>query len=198
MFDLGEQIYVTKYYHTQPGWCVKIYVLYFVSGWKLWLKCVWMILRSMPNSISPNLPGIIMQLEQMSAAPGMTISRPTKGFSSLSLDVNPSHWWICVHKLHTICMSWWLLNNWLSKQMNKISSEINNTKITKSFYKIFRIRLRPRILRDVSVSDIRTTILGTEISFPVGIAPTAFHCLAWHEGELATARGKSKNADILG
>ncbi|XP_051999005.1 2-Hydroxyacid oxidase 2-like isoform X3 [Xyrauchen texanus] len=51
-----------------------------------------------------------------------------------------------------------------------------------------RIRLRPRILRDVSVSDTRTTVLGMEISFPVGIAPTAFHCMAWHEGELATAR----------
>lgn len=54
-----------------------------------------------------------------------------------------------------------------------------------------RIRLRPRILRDVSVSDTRTTIQGTEISFPVGIAPTAFHCLAWHEGEVATARGEN-------
>lgn len=53
-----------------------------------------------------------------------------------------------------------------------------------------RIRLRPRILRDVSVSDTRTTVQGTEISFPVGIAPTAFHCLAWHEGEVATARGE--------
>ncbi|CAB1347297.1 unnamed protein product [Coregonus sp. 'balchen'] len=51
-----------------------------------------------------------------------------------------------------------------------------------------RIRLRPRILRDVSMSDTRTTVQGTEISFPVGIAPTAFHCLAWHEGEMATAR----------
>nr|XP_061799428.1 hydroxyacid oxidase 2 isoform X2 [Nerophis lumbriciformis] len=51
-----------------------------------------------------------------------------------------------------------------------------------------RIRLRPRILRDVSVSDTRTTVQGTELSFPVGIAPTAFHCLAWHEGEMATAR----------
>ncbi|KAF7645626.1 hypothetical protein LDENG_00200890 [Lucifuga dentata] len=54
-----------------------------------------------------------------------------------------------------------------------------------------RIRLRPRILRDVSVSDTRTTVQGTEISFPVGIAPTAFHCLAWHEGEVATARGEA-------
>uniref|UniRef100_A0A3B4UMD6 (S)-2-hydroxy-acid oxidase n=1 Tax=Seriola dumerili TaxID=41447 RepID=A0A3B4UMD6_SERDU len=37
-------------------------------------------------------------------------------------------------------------------------------------------------------TDTRTTVQGTEISFPVGIAPTAFHCLAWHEGEMATAR----------
>ncbi|XP_068185147.1 2-Hydroxyacid oxidase 2-like [Antennarius striatus] len=51
-----------------------------------------------------------------------------------------------------------------------------------------RIRLRPRVLRDVSVSDTRTTVQGTEISFPVGISPTALHCLAWHEGETATAR----------
>ncbi|XP_056286473.1 hydroxyacid oxidase 2 [Pseudoliparis swirei] len=51
-----------------------------------------------------------------------------------------------------------------------------------------RIRLRPRVLRDVSVSDTRTTVQGAEIGFPVGVAPTAFHCLAWHEGEVATAR----------
>lgn len=59
-----------------------------------------------------------------------------------------------------------------------------------SLQPFLRIRLRPRILRDVSVSDTRTTVQGTEISFPVGIAPTAFHCLAWHEGEMATARGE--------
>ncbi|XP_043927426.1 hydroxyacid oxidase 2-like [Protopterus annectens] len=51
-----------------------------------------------------------------------------------------------------------------------------------------RIRLRPRMLCDVSVIDTRTTVLGTEISFPLGIAPSAFHCLAWHDGELSTAR----------
>ncbi|XP_043927424.1 hydroxyacid oxidase 2-like [Protopterus annectens] len=51
-----------------------------------------------------------------------------------------------------------------------------------------RIRLRPRMLRNVSVTDTRTTILGSEVSCPVGIAPTAFHCLAWPEGELSTAR----------
>ncbi|NXF88269.1 HAOX2 oxidase, partial [Eubucco bourcierii] len=51
-----------------------------------------------------------------------------------------------------------------------------------------RIRFRPRILRDVSLMDIRTRILGTEISFPVGIAPTGFHQLAWPNGEKSTAR----------
>uniref|UniRef100_A0A8C3F8H7 (S)-2-hydroxy-acid oxidase n=1 Tax=Chrysemys picta bellii TaxID=8478 RepID=A0A8C3F8H7_CHRPI len=51
-----------------------------------------------------------------------------------------------------------------------------------------RIRFRPRILRDMSVMDTRTTLLGTEISFPVGIAPTGFHRLAWPDGEKSTAR----------
>uniref|UniRef100_A0A8C9L847 (S)-2-hydroxy-acid oxidase n=1 Tax=Pavo cristatus TaxID=9049 RepID=A0A8C9L847_PAVCR len=51
-----------------------------------------------------------------------------------------------------------------------------------------RIRFRPRMLRDVSMLDTRTKILGTEISFPVGIAPTGFHQLAWPDGEKSTAR----------
>ncbi|NXD43918.1 HAOX2 oxidase, partial [Copsychus sechellarum] len=51
-----------------------------------------------------------------------------------------------------------------------------------------RVRFRPRMLRDVSVMDIRTKILGSEISFPVGIAPTGFHQLAWPDGEKSTAR----------
>uniref|UniRef100_A0A8B9ZDY4 (S)-2-hydroxy-acid oxidase n=1 Tax=Anas platyrhynchos TaxID=8839 RepID=A0A8B9ZDY4_ANAPL len=51
-----------------------------------------------------------------------------------------------------------------------------------------RIHFRPRMLRDVSVMDTRTKLLGTEISFPVGIAPTGFHQLAWPDGEKSTAR----------
>uniref|UniRef100_A0A5F9D5R7 (S)-2-hydroxy-acid oxidase n=1 Tax=Oryctolagus cuniculus TaxID=9986 RepID=A0A5F9D5R7_RABIT len=51
-----------------------------------------------------------------------------------------------------------------------------------------RIRLRPRYLRDVSEVDLRTTIQGEEISAPICIAPTGFHCLAWPDGEMSTAR----------
>ncbi|KAM5256746.1 LOW QUALITY PROTEIN: 2-Hydroxyacid oxidase 2 [Ctenodactylus gundi] len=51
-----------------------------------------------------------------------------------------------------------------------------------------RIRLRPRYLRDVSEVDTRTKIQGEEISAPICISPTAFHCVAWPDGEVSTAR----------
>lgn len=51
-----------------------------------------------------------------------------------------------------------------------------------------KIRLRPRYLKDVSRVDTRTTIQGEEISAPICISPTGFHCLAWPDGEMSTAR----------
>jgi len=52
-----------------------------------------------------------------------------------------------------------------------------------------RIRLRPRVLVDVSMIDMQTTVLGTPISMPIMVAPTATHRAAHPEGELATVRG---------
>jgi 4-hydroxymandelate oxidase len=52
-----------------------------------------------------------------------------------------------------------------------------------------RIRLRPRVLRDVGAVDMTTTVLGTPVASPVMVAPTAFHKLAHPEGEAATATG---------
>src|SRR5687767_15088596 len=52
-----------------------------------------------------------------------------------------------------------------------------------------RIRLRPRVLRDVSAVDTRVTLLGRELAFPILLAPTAYHRVLHPEGELATARG---------
>ncbi|XP_047418446.1 2-Hydroxyacid oxidase 2 [Sciurus carolinensis] len=51
-----------------------------------------------------------------------------------------------------------------------------------------KIRLRPRFLRDVSEVDTRTTVQGEEISAPICISPTAFHGIAWPDGEMSTAR----------
>jgi 4-hydroxymandelate oxidase len=52
-----------------------------------------------------------------------------------------------------------------------------------------RIRLRPRILTDVSRLDTRITLFGMEHPFPILLAPTAYHKLVHPEGELATTRG---------
>ena len=51
-----------------------------------------------------------------------------------------------------------------------------------------RWRFHKRVLVDVSTIDPSTTVLGTDVPFPVLVAPTAFHCLADPEGEVATAR----------
>lgn len=48
--------------------------------------------------------------------------------------------------------------------------------------------LRPRMLVDVSGVDPSTTLLGAEVSLPVGFAPTALQGLAHREGEVAAAR----------
>jgi isopentenyl diphosphate isomerase/L-lactate dehydrogenase-like FMN-dependent dehydrogenase len=52
-----------------------------------------------------------------------------------------------------------------------------------------RIRLRPRMLVDVSAIDMRTSVLGTPVSMPILVAPTAAHGLAHPEAECATVRG---------
>ncbi|GGK16604.1 alpha-hydroxy-acid oxidizing enzyme [Deinococcus malanensis] len=49
------------------------------------------------------------------------------------------------------------------------------------------IRLRPRVLVDVSNIDLSTEVLGLPLSFPVGIAPCAMHGLVHPEAEVATA-----------
>lgn len=60
-----------------------------------------------------------------------------------------------------------------------------------------RIKLRPRVLIDVSAIDMRTTVLGTAIKMPLLIAPTAAHRLAHPEGEGATARGASQAGVLM-
>jgi 4-hydroxymandelate oxidase len=52
-----------------------------------------------------------------------------------------------------------------------------------------RIRLRPRVLADVSTLDTSVRVLGQTLSLPLLLAPAAYHRLFHPEGELATARG---------
>lgn len=52
-----------------------------------------------------------------------------------------------------------------------------------------RWRLHPRVLVDVSTVSTATTVLGSRVSSPVLLAPTAIQGLAHPEGEVASARG---------
>lgn len=51
------------------------------------------------------------------------------------------------------------------------------------------LRLRPRVLRDVTITDTRVTLLGKEHPSPILIAPTGRHKLFHPQGERETARG---------
>jgi 4-hydroxymandelate oxidase len=60
-----------------------------------------------------------------------------------------------------------------------------------------RLRMRPRVLRDVRTVSARTAVLGTEVAHPLGVAPTAFHKLCHGEGEVATAGGAADTGSLF-
>jgi isopentenyl diphosphate isomerase/L-lactate dehydrogenase-like FMN-dependent dehydrogenase len=60
-----------------------------------------------------------------------------------------------------------------------------------------RWRLRPRMLVDVSAASIETTVLGTPVSMPLLVAPTAFQRMCHPDGEPATARAVAKAGTIM-
>jgi 4-hydroxymandelate oxidase len=57
--------------------------------------------------------------------------------------------------------------------------------------------LRPRVLVDVSGVTAGTSVLGTDVSFPVLVAPMAFQGLAHPDGEKAMARGAAAAGTIM-
>lgn len=61
-----------------------------------------------------------------------------------------------------------------------------------------KYRIRPRVLRDVSIIDTTVSVFGQQNAAPFGVAPTAMQRLAHSEGEIATARACSKQGIIMG
>jgi 4-hydroxymandelate oxidase len=57
--------------------------------------------------------------------------------------------------------------------------------------------LRPRVLVDVSRVTAATSVLGTEVNFPVLVAPMAFQGLAHPDGEKAMARGAAAAGTVI-
>jgi 4-hydroxymandelate oxidase len=60
-----------------------------------------------------------------------------------------------------------------------------------------RVRLRPRVLRDVSVIDTSTSVLGIPVRLPVLVAPSAYQRMAHDDGERATARGAAAAGTVM-
>jgi isopentenyl diphosphate isomerase/L-lactate dehydrogenase-like FMN-dependent dehydrogenase len=60
-----------------------------------------------------------------------------------------------------------------------------------------RLRLRPRMLVDVSTRSTATTVLGTPVSMPLLVAPTAFQRMAHPDGEPATARAAAAAGTVM-
>ncbi|MBA3347534.1 MAG: alpha-hydroxy-acid oxidizing protein [Actinobacteria bacterium] len=60
-----------------------------------------------------------------------------------------------------------------------------------------RLRLRPRVLVDVGETTAATTVLGTPVSMPLLVAPTAFHRVAHPDGEQGTARAAAAAGTIM-
>lgn len=60
------------------------------------------------------------------------------------------------------------------------------------------VKLRPRVLVDVSHRNLTTEVLGQKINFPVMLAPTGTHQRAHPQGELASARAAGAMGTIMG
>jgi 4-hydroxymandelate oxidase len=60
-----------------------------------------------------------------------------------------------------------------------------------------RYRLRPRILRGGATPDLSTEVLGTNLTMPLVVAPTAYQLVAHSEGEVETARGVTSAGGLM-
>lgn len=60
-----------------------------------------------------------------------------------------------------------------------------------------QLRLRPRILTDVSRIDTTLSLFGVDLPHPILLAPTAFHRVIHPQGELETVMGANASRSLL-
>jgi 4-hydroxymandelate oxidase len=58
-------------------------------------------------------------------------------------------------------------------------------------------RLRPHVLSGLSAVGLRTSLLGSEVATPIGIAPWAYQALAHPDGEQGSARGAAAAGALM-
>lgn len=66
-----------------------------------------------------------------------------------------------------------------------------------TIYFLYRLRIRPRCLQDVSKIDMSLSILGMDTTIPIGISPCAKHKSAHPDGESATVRAAQEAGTIF-
>ncbi|KIV93354.1 hypothetical protein PV10_04571 [Exophiala mesophila] len=74
----------------------------------------------------------------------------------------------------------------------------SNTTLQENMTAYNKYRIRPRVLRDISMIDPSVTVFGHRNTIPMGVAPAAMQCLAHPDGELATARACAAKGIIMG
>ena len=58
-------------------------------------------------------------------------------------------------------------------------------------------RLRPRVLRGTAAVGLATTVLGSEVGTPIGVAPWAYQSMAHPSGERGCARGAAAAGALM-
>uniref|UniRef100_T1GK85 (S)-2-hydroxy-acid oxidase n=1 Tax=Megaselia scalaris TaxID=36166 RepID=T1GK85_MEGSC len=75
------------------------------------------------------------------------------------------------------------------------SGEEETLKRNKEAFK--KLRIRPRVLRNVENIDMSVNIFGHKLEWPVGISPSAMQKMAHPEGEVASARAAGKAGSLF-
>ncbi|CAH1710748.1 unnamed protein product [Aphis gossypii] len=83
-----------------------------------------------------------------------------------------------------------VLGYYQSGACDEYTLSINN----KAFNKL---RIVPRMLRDVRNRDLSITVQGDRVNVPIGISPCAMHKMAHEDGECASARAAGKHGTIF-
>ena len=92
--------------------------------------------------------------------------------------------WESLKDARASCYPKWVMTNYASGANDEITLREN-----RAAYE--RITLLPRMLVDVSVRDMSTTVLGEPVSMPILIAPLALQGLAHPDAEIATIKSAS-------
>src|SRR3546814_3759304 len=82
------------------------------------------------------------------------------------------------------------LPKWLFESIDRGSEDEWATAHNRVAYQ--RLKLRNRVLVDMTGRDLGTTLFDKEVGLPLAIAPTGIVGLCWYEGELALARAAAK------